>query len=304
MKLFGFGLLAGAVLGVALGLVLARRPSPPPPASDARLDAARAEIARLSARVADLEAVSPAPPPSSAAAPAPAAAPRPSLETRFAAVLEKGLGGLGAPEMRALVDDIKAQGAAGTAFLADRLRQGASSQERFLAAAALEGAGDPAAVAALAESLKSDPDDLVRRMASHAIAVLGGDGAEAPLRQAMTSDKDWGVRVNAGYGLAKLGKDDGLRHLEAAYLSPETPAEYRLPILGGLADVASPASAPLFRRILADTKDAAYLLIAVGALEKMKDLGSRADLERVAAAADLPASVREAARRAADALGK
>jgi HEAT repeat protein len=305
MKTFSLGLLAGVILGAPLGLLLARRPAPPPPppspSADARLDSAKTEITRLSARVAELEtAAPPAPPPP----PAAATAARPALAERFGALLEKGFAGLGAAEMRELLEEVKARGAEGVAFLARRLREGESSQERFLAAAALEGAKDPEAVAALAEALRSDPDDLVRRMASHAIASLGGGGAEAPLRAAMSSDKDWGVRVNSAYGLAKLGKDDGLRLLEESYVSRETPAEYRLAVLGGLADVAAPSSAPLFRRILGDTKDAAYLLMAVGALAKMKDVGSRAELERLAAAGDLPPSVREAARKAADELGK
>lgn len=308
MKTFSLGLLAGVALGAPLGLFLARRPAPPPsppsPSADARLDAAKTEIARLSARVAELETAAKAPPPAPPPPPAAAPAARPALAARFGALLEKGFAGLGGAEMRELLEEVKARGAEGVDFLERRLREGESSQERFLAAAALEGAKDPEAVAALAEALRSDPDDLVRRMASHAIASLGGGGAEAPLRAAMGSDKDWGVRVNSAYGLAKLGKDDGLRLLEESYLSRETPAEYRLAVLGGLADVAAPSSAPLFRRILGDTKDAAYLLMAVGALAKMKDVGSRAELERLAAAGDLPPSVREAARKAADELGK
>ena len=118
----------------------------------------------------------------------------------------------------------------------------------------------------------------------------------------MGGDKDWGVRVNSAYGLAKLGRDDGLRMLVDAYTSSESPAEYRLGILGGLADVAAPSTAPLFRRILSDTTDMSYLLTAVNALGKMKDAGARADLERLAATEGIPASVREAARKVADGL--
>ena len=72
----------------------------------------------------------------------------------------------------------------------------------------------------------------------------------------------------------------------------------RLAILGGLADVAAPSTAPLFRRILSDTKDLSYLFVAVGALSKMKDQASRPDLERLAASESTPASIREAALKA------
>jgi HEAT repeat protein len=196
------------------------------------------------------------------------------------------------------------QGKGAVAFLSGRLLKGATAQERFLAGAALEGLKDPAALPALAEALKNDPDDLVRRMASHAMAVIGTEAAEAPLRAAMNGDKDWGVRANAAYGVAKLGRDDGLRLLESAYTSPDTPAEYRLGILGGLADVAAPSTAPLFRRILADTKDMSYLFMAVGALAKMKDQGSRPDLERLAASESTPPAIREAAQKALAELTK
>jgi HEAT repeat protein len=172
-----------------------------------------------------------------------------------------------------------------------------------MAAALLEGAGDPAAVESLAHVLKGDGDEMVRRMASHALAVLGAPAAEAPLRAATTEDADWGVRVNSAYGLAKLGKDDGLRILRESYESADTPAEYRLAILGGLADVAAPSTAPLFRRILADTKDASYLLVSIGALAKMKDTESIPSLEKVAGSTQ-PDMVKQAATRAIDTIRK
>ena len=296
------GLLAGLALGGLIAAAIVNRSASTPAAAkpapdvEARLDAAKAEIARLSARVAELEKPPEETPPRSPA-PAPQAAPEIRLGARFEALVEKGFAGMAGPAMRELLDAVKAGGAPAIAFLASRLREAPTSQERFLAAAALEGAGDPAAVPALSEALRKDPDDLVRRMASHAIAVIGAEGGEAPLRSAMTGDKDWGVRVNSAYGLAKLGRDDGLRMLEDSYASSGTPPEYRLGILAGLADVASPSTAPLFRRILSDTTDVSYLLTAVAALGKMKDAGSRAELERLAAAEGVPESVREAARK-------
>ena len=216
--------------------------------------------------------------------------------------MEKGLAGL--QEAPALAGIAKKKGQEAFELLAARLLRGKSSQERFLAAAVLGATQDPAAVGALAEALAKDPDDLVRRMASHALATMKQEAAETPLRAAMAVDADWGVRVNSAYGLAKLGHADGLRMLEGAYTSPDTPAEYRVAILGGLADVASPQSAPLFRRMLSDTQDPTYLFMAISALAKMKDAGARADLERLAAAADVPPSIREAAQKAVSEVSK
>ena len=72
--------------------------------------------------------------------------------------------------------------------------------------------------------------------------------------------------------------------------------EYRLAILGGLSDVGSPKSLPIFRRILDDTKDSGYLFTVVNGLKKIGTPEARSDLERIAAFEDLPQSIREAAR--------
>ena len=306
MNRFLQGLLLGLVAGAGAAVVLVRRaPAPevrpsatvPAPAPSSVPDE---EKRRLSARVAELEAELAAEAKPQAAAPSP---PEPAVDlaARFDALVEKGLAAMA--EAPALAELVKKKGKEGFDLLAARLLNGKTSQERFLAAAVLGATQDPSAVGPLAEALAKDPDDLVRRMASHALATMKQEAAEPALRTALSADADWGVRVNSAYGLAKLGHADGLRMLENAYTSSETPAEYRLPILGGLADVASPDSALLFRRMLADTRDPTYLFMAVSALAKMKDSGARADLERLAAAADVPPSIREAAQKAVAELG-
>ena len=73
-------------------------------------------------------------------------------------------------------------------------------------------------------------------------------------------------------------------------------------ILGGLADVAAPSTADTFRRILKDTEDPQYLLIAMSALAKMKDSGAIAELERIAGS-ELPEVLRNAAQRTIDKIG-
>jgi len=310
---FRSGAVAGAVLGAALTaaifLLVGRPPAPvqvaAPPAGESPA-ALRETIGDLNRKIAELEKPRGEPPPAAAALPAEKPAPKPAapdLAGRFEKIVAGGLSSLRGPEFGGMKDAVKSAGKAGIEFLAGRLRTATSSTERFLAGALLEAAGDADAVPALASVLKSDKDDMVRRMASHAIAVLGSPAAEGPLREASTGDSDWGVRVNSAYGLAKLGHDDGLRMLREAYESPDTPSEYRLPVLGGLADVAAPSTAPLFRKILADTKDVSYLLMSIGALEKMKDAEALPALQQVTQSS-LPEMVRQAAAKAIESIRK
>jgi len=308
------GFIAGAFLASVVLLLTRPRPAPPapepaaPPASAAMLDAAAAlkeENRALKEKVAELEkakaaAVAAA---KSDSKPEPEKPPGPDLKELFGKLAELGLGAFNSPKFKETLEAVKASGKSGIDYLANILRTSKSATERFMAAALLEGAGDASAIESLAHVLKGDGDDMVRRMASHALAVLGSPSAEAPLRAATTEDADWGVRVNSAYGLAKLGKDDGLRILRESYESSETPAEYRLAILGGLADVAAPSTASLFRRILADTKDASYLLVSIGALGKMKDAESIPALEKIAGSSQ-PEMVKQAATRAIETIRK
>ena len=304
------GLIAGIVMTAIAAVVMRPRPEPAPAPSAsptaALLDASAAlkeENRVLKDRIAELEKPKAAAPEKKEEKPAAEAPAAPEIKDLFAKLAEQGLAAFSSPKMKELIDAVKAAGKPGLDFLANVLRTSKSATERFMAAAVLEGVGDPGAVDALAFALKGDGDDMVRRMASHALAVMKAPSAEAPLRAATTDDSDWGVRVNSAYGLAKLGKDDGLQILQKAYESAETPAEYRLAILGGLADVAAPSTAPLFRRILADTKDVSYLLVSIGALEKMKDAESIPALERVAGSSQ-PDMVKQAASKAIDAIRK
>lgn len=308
------GFLSGVIVGVAsMGLVALllkprsgpetlaapRTPNPPEPSA-----ALREENRILRQKLAEVEQAHP-----SAAPPAlkeekrtkTEAKPGPELRGLFTKLAEAGLSGFRSPAFAEALEAVKASGKPAIEYLANVLRTSASATDRFLAAALMEGAGDAAAVESLAAALKEDKDDMVRRMASHALAVLAVPAAEAPLRAAATDDADWGVRVNSAYGLAKLQKEDGLLILRTAYESADTPAEYRLAILGGLADVAAPSTAPLFRQILADTKDASYLLVSIGALEKMKDAESIPALQRMISGTQ-PDMVKQAAAKAIDAI--
>ena len=292
---FKSGLLAGIVAGAALtglAFLIARpspapmepRPVPPPAAPPDRTVQLQEENRKLAQRVEELEKARPAP------SAAPAREEKPKTETTapadvgelFAKLVESGLAGFRSPKFGETLEAVKKGGKASIDYLTNLLKTSSSATERFYAAALLEGAGDAGALPGLASALKNDSDDLVRRMASHAIALLGTPEAFAPLRDAAAGDSDWGVRVNSAYGLAKLKDDQGLRILQDSYESPKTPAEYRLVILGGLADVAAPSTAPLFRKILTDTQDSSYLLASIGALEKMKDTEALPALQQLA----------------------
>jgi HEAT repeat protein len=304
------GFIAGAFLAAVVVLLSRPRPELPAPspgtpsASPALLDAAAAlkeENHLLRQKVAELEktkapAVAAPKPEQKTESEKPAAA---DLKDLFAKFVESG-GRTGGAEVLAAM---KAQGRAGVEFMANVLKTSKASLERLLAAAFLEQSGDSAAIEPLALALKNDNDDIVRRMAARALGVLALPGGEAPLQAAVAEDPDWGVRVNSSYGLAKLGKDDGLRLLREFYESAETPAEYRLAILHGLADVAAPSTAPLFRKILADTKDASYLLSAIGALGKMKDVESIPSLEKISGSTQ-PDMVKQAAVQAIETIRK
>lgn len=313
---FQNGLLVGAVAGAAamgIGVLLLLPPSRPaelrpPPAASAPTDLEtqlREENRKLARQVQDLEKAAPRAPSAPAADPKPPAAPasKSPIGDLFSKLAESGLAGLRGPKFGELLEAVKKEGKPAIDFLADVLKTSTSATERFYAGALLEGAGDAAAIPGLAHALQHDKDDLVRRMASHAIAVLGTPAAEAPLRLASGEDPDWGVRVNSAYGLAKQKHDDGLKMLRDAYESPDTPAEYRLAVLGGLADVAAPSTAPLFRKILTDTKDVSYLLASIGALEKMKDAEAIPALQQLStnSTSDI---VKQAASRAVDAIRK
>lgn len=311
---FRNGMLAGLLVGVVLTVIVVvtrsqsePEPAPPRPAPDttAILDASKAlleENRALKEKIAELEKPKPPPPAAPKPEEKPAAA-TPDFKDLFVKLAEKGLTAFGDPRMKELIDAVKASGKPAMDYLSNILRTSTSASDRFMAAAVLEGAGDPAAVEALAFALKGDKDMLVRRMASHALAVLNTPAAESPLRSATSEDADWGVRVNSAYGLAKLGKEDGLKILQESYESADTPAVHRLSILGGLADVAAPSTAPLFRRILSDTKDESFLLMSIGALGKMKDAESIPALERIAASTQ-PDLVKQAAAKAIDAIRK
>ncbi len=245
-----------------------------------------------------------APVPAAAAAAA-GSAEKPGFDfkTEFAALSKKGVAGYHSREMSEIIQGLKASGANAVATIAEQLRDTTSNQDRFLLVALLEGLGDPAAIPVLEAPLKTDSDLLVRRMASHAAALIGTDAAISLLRPAMQQDEDWGVRVNSAYGLAKLKQQDGLDTLTQFYTSDSTPAEYRLPVLAGLADVGAPSTGPLFRQILADTTDPGYVLIAIGALEKMKDPQSLPTLQNLVATTKSD-TIRQAAQRAIESLSK
>lgn len=311
--------IVGIVLGFSVGLMVRPAPTPAPapaPAvkpDDTELKRLRKDLEDARARITDLErqlADRPVAAAPATAKPVEPAAPRKKptladLKTAFEALAKKGLMAFQDQKaVRELVEDFKALGPEGIQALADLLLTSKKSSDRFLAGMLLEQIGDPAAIPALTQSLRSEKDDLVRRMASHALAVIGTKDALGPLAAAMAGDADWGVRVNSAYGLAKQGDDAGVKMLQESYLSADTPAAYKLSILGGMSDVGNPAYGPIFRNILETSKDMGPLLMAVAGLEKIGGTAWIAALEAAAGDASLPDTVREAAKKAAEELRK
>jgi hypothetical protein len=303
------GLVVGLCLGVGITslVFMSNRPTAPAKAPTPTVTASAKSVAPEPVQETPQPAAAPETPASTPAkvesASAPAAKPTLDFKTSFAALSKKGLAGYGSKEMGELTGAVKASGTNGVRMVIEQLQSSTSPQDRFLLVALLENIGDPSALPVLDTTLKNDSDLMVRRMASHAAALIGSDAAVNVLRPAMFNDEDWGVRVNSAYGLAKLKQQDGLDTLQQFYASKDTPAEYRLAILSGLADVAAPTTGPLFRQVLADTTDAGYVLIAIGALEKMKDTQALPDLQRIATSSKSD-MIRQAAQRAIDNIPK
>ena len=314
------GLVAGLAIGLVGGALIAKTrpkepklpapsapapvpaplPPPPPPPPPVVEDS---EVPALKARIADLEAqlaakATTAPPPTTADPS------KPEWRQKLDSLLKKGIQGYKSDEFRKAVAELLEHKKEGLEALAEKLLKSESAGERFLAAALMEDMDDPEAISALAQALQKDDDLLVRRMSSHAIAMIQNEAGLPSLRTAMSSDTDWGVRVNSAYGVAKLGQPDGVKMLEDSYRSTATPAEYKFAVLGGLADVASPSSAPIFKKILGESTEFTALYMTIGAVEKMKDVSFLPDLNRIAADSKYPANVREHAKKVAEALAK
>ncbi|MBI5367657.1 MAG: HEAT repeat domain-containing protein [Planctomycetes bacterium] len=277
-------------------------------------DAMKARLAALEklAQAAEAARAAAAAAPTAGAAaggtPAPAEAAKPEAPTResvaaaFGAIAEEGVFAYGGEGMKKVIAGVKALGKEGLELMASQLKDGASSAARFLAAAILEGVGDPAAVPALELALKSDADALVRRMASHAMAVMHPDEALNALDDAMRHDADWGVRANSAYGLAKAGRQEGVEGLVKFYQDPTVDAATKPAILGGLMDVAAPSTAPIFRALLKEKQEIGFHLMAIKALEKMKDVDSLTELRVLINDPQVDGSVKAAAKGAYNAI--
>ena len=326
-KSLAIGLLIGAAGGLIAGAIVAKSKAvstpppptvvavpPPAPSPDPEL---KDEIARLRKRVAELEAAAaPAPPPPPPAppfgeAPAKPADPEPAKAESVAKILEdfaklgkKGLGAYMDPALKKLAERVKSGGPEALAAILDRLARAETGSERFVAAALLESVGNPEAFPGLSKAMMNDDDVLVRRMSSHAIAMIGTEAALAPLRGVMESTDDWGVRVNAAYGVAAQKQEDGVKWLVDFYEAESSPKESKGPVLGALASLGAPSTAPIFRALLKEATDVGYQLLAIGALEAMKDQASVAELTRISTTSTYSSNVREAAKKAVETLSK
>lgn len=219
------------------------------------------------------------------------------VQALFEKLAPAGLFAMQNEDMARLVKALRALGDEGVDMATEWLLTADSPNARFVAAATLEGLADERSVTALSQALAEDESMLVRRMAAHAIALSGFESGADALRKAADNDADWGVKANSLYGLGKQGDLASVDRLEELYGSEQTPAQYRQGLLGGLADIASPQSAPLFRRLLTNSEDLAQLNLALMAVQKLADSSFLPDLDAVINNQSLDETVREGARK-------
>lgn len=207
-----------------------------------------------------------------------------TVRKAFDEMAKKGLLAFMSPENKGLLAEIEKglldAGDLAFEFLADMLASN-ETVKRFLAVSLLGKLNVDKALPLYRKALFESKDDLVRRMASHALATRKIEKALPDLTKAMKEDKDWGVRANSAYGVAKMGERAGVDVLVELYRDDSRPMQERLGVLGGLADVADPSTAPLFRELLSTSKDETTLILSVSVVEKLADKASLSPLQAI-----------------------
>lgn len=314
-----FGIVLALVAGLAIGYVAGSKAEPPergpqagptaspqatpaPRAVDARVDELELEVTDLKADLArrtkegddlraEIEALKATASVEVSGGPLHASkTPEEQRKSRDAAakaideLAKKGLFAFMSPENKDLMaqvqEGLKGAGELAVEFLAEMLA-GKDSTKRFLAVSLLSELDIEKALPLYRKALFESEDDLVRRMASHSLATHKVEKALPDLMRAMKEDKDWGVRANSAYGVAKMGNKAGIDALVESYNDESHQPAERLGVLGGIADIADPSTAPLFRDLLAKSKDDTTLLLSIGAVEKMMDKSSLAPLQAI-----------------------
>jgi hypothetical protein len=184
------------------------------------LAAARAEIEQWKRRVeGEVVAASareeggaplPADRPTIGREPSPPGGSREALAASFARLASGGFLAVQGPLGAEVLEQLRALGEAGIAFLAEELAS-ESDERRFAAAAIAERLADPALIEPLTAAALDDEAFIVRRMASHALALMGNESAGDALVEVLAAEtRDAGVRLNAWYGLATLGRKEAI----------------------------------------------------------------------------------------------
>lgn len=250
------------------------------------LKSTRKELEEAKAELAKRDAAAAATPPTPTAPPSKSQeAARDASRKAIEDLVAKGVFAFMSPENHAVAEqlgkDIAAAGDLGVALLEEMLDSNDSSK-RFLAVSYLSYVDQEKALPLFRKALVDGRDDLVRRMASHTLATQKVEKGLPDLQRAMKEDKDWGVRVNSAYGVAKMGGAGGVEAMTACYQDASHSEAERQAVLGGIADVADPSSAPLFRELLGSSKDDTTILLSISAVEKMKDKASLGALQAIA----------------------
>jgi len=133
-----------------------------------------------------------------------------ALAAAFSRLASGGFLAVQGPLGAETVEQMRALGAEGLAFLIGELSS-EDDERRFAAAAIAERLADPALIEPLATAALEDEAFIVRRMASHALALMGNEAAGDALVEVLAAEtRDAGVRLNAWYGLATLGRPEAV----------------------------------------------------------------------------------------------
>ena len=315
--------LAGAILGILVGAMVMSAiecggrnrsrgimESAVSPGSK-RENELRSEVEALQGRIKELEgqAKSPSkapPPPASFGLGSGDSQPVPRklsseaerLLQSFVTLAGRGHRALSDSYLRTLGEQIASAGPDAINQIIDKLQNSSSPTEKVVAAGLLEVIADPTSVTPLGDVVKSSDDVLLRRAAAKALARMGGDSQIPILKSVMAVDPDFEVQVQSAYGLALRRDDDGIGRLVQLY--GESAGENQRSIVGMLAIVNSQSLTGFFRGVIRESKDPTQLVTAIQWLSGYKKQASVGELEGLAVNPMIPASVREAARKAVE----
>jgi hypothetical protein len=171
--------------------------------------------------------------------------------------------------------------------------------QRLAIAHALAQSGSPDAIMAL-KAVLADPEAgmIELRLATHGLALSDAEGIEDALTETAHRAADTGARANAALGLARRKIAEGVTlYAKATDEAMANRDPVALQYLGGFMLLGDEALPPLRERLLTYTEPQAVITV-IELLRGRGDKGAIENLEKLAADAGRPASVRKAAEGA------